>query len=195
MVKIAAPIDGVVTEITVSEGDPVSSGEIIATVAVIDKVRVELNISSSRALFIKKGQPARVVIETPGKDVTVKGEVETISLSANKNTGLFEAKVLLDNEEGFLRPGTITNLEVLVYFGENVLIIPKRALVEAGDETYVYVVNSENKAVKKKIVYGWETEETAEVKEGLKVGDRVVIRGQNKLSDEENLVLIHKGDK
>lgn len=195
MVEIAAPIDGIVTEVTVSEGDPVMSGEIIATVAVIDKVRVELNISSKRALFIKKGQPARVVLETTGGDVTVKGEVETVSLSANKNTGLFEAKILLNNDEGLLKPGTITNLEVLIYSAENVLVVPKRALVEAGDETYVFVVNSENKAVKTKIVPGWENGESTEVKEGLDVGDEVVIRGQNKLSDKEDLVLIHNKDR
>ncbi|MBN1573685.1 MAG: efflux RND transporter periplasmic adaptor subunit [Deltaproteobacteria bacterium] len=194
-VKISSPIDGIVTEITVSEGDPIVSGEIIATVAIIDKVRVELNISSSRALFIKKGQPARVVLKTPEKTVTVTGEVETISLSANKNTGLFEAKILLDNNEGLLKPGTITNLEILIYSAEDVLIIPKKALVETGDETFVFVVNSESKAVKKKVVSGWENDENTEVKEGLKVGDRVVIRGQNRLSDEENLVLIHNKDK
>ncbi len=195
MVKISSPIDGIVTEITVSEGDPVVSGEIIATVAVIDKVRVELNISSKRALFVKKGQPARIVLETPGGDVTVVGEVETVSLSANKNTGLFEAKILLDNAKGLLKPGTITNLEVLIHSADNVLIIPKRALVKVGDETFVFVVNRESKAVKKKIVSGWENDETAEVKSGLKAGDRVVIRGQNKLSDEESLVLIHNEEK
>jgi RND family efflux transporter MFP subunit len=195
MVKISAPIDGVVTEITVSEGDPVESGEIIATVAVIDKVRVELNISSNRALFIKKGQPARVVLETPEGDVTVTGEVETVSLSANKNTGLFEAKILLDNNRGLLKPGTITNLEVLVYSADDVLLIPKSALVEADDKTFVFVVNDGNKAVKRKIVPGRENGESVEVKEGLKDGDSVVIRGQNKLSEEENFVLIHDKDK
>ncbi len=197
MVEIASPMDGTVTEITVSEGDPVMAGEIIATVAIIDRVRVELNISSKRAIFIKKGQPARILLITPEKTLTVKGEVESISLSANKNTGLFEAKILLDNVEGLLKLGTITTLEILIYSTDDALVIPKNALIDIDDETFVFVVNhidGKETAIKTKIVTGWKSEEDVEVIGGLKVGDRVVVRGQNKLSDE-TFVFLHNEEK
>lgn len=190
MVEISSPIDGVLTEITLNEGDPVSPGEILATVAVIDKVRVELNLSSSKAHYIKKGQPARVITRTSSNNVTIQGKVETVSLSANKETGLFEAKILFENPDALLKPGTIAKVEILVYSNEMATVIPRSGLISNNDSFYVFVVGDEKRAEKREVTLGWESEEEVEVIEGIRKGEVVVVKGQNKLQDGD-LVYIH----
>lgn len=190
MVDISSPIDGVLTEITLNEGDPVSPGEILATVAVIDKVRVELNLSSNKAHFIKKGQSVRIVLDTSPNNAVIIGVVETISLSANKETGLFEAKILLENPDGLLKPGTIAKVEILVYSNETATTIPKGGLISNNDGFFVFVVGDEKRAEKREVILGWEGEDEIEIIEGLKTGEVVVVKGQNKLEDGD-LVYIH----
>lgn len=190
MVDISSPIDGVLTEITLNEGDPVSPGETLATVAVIDKVRVELNLSSSKAQYIKKGQPARIVLNPPPNNIVINGAVETISLSANKETGLFEAKILFENPNALLKPGTIARVEILVYSNDTATTIPKSGLISNDGGSFVFVVGDDKKAEKREVTLGWEGEEEVEIIDGLKKGDIVVVKGQNKL-DDGDLVYIH----
>ncbi len=190
MVDISTPIDGILTEITLNEGDPVSPEEILATVAVIDRVRVELNLSSSKAHYIKKGQPARIILNTSSNNVTITGVVETISLSANKETGLFEAKVLFENPDALLKPGNIAKVEILIYSNGVATTVPKSGLISNDGGSFVFVVGSDKKAEKREVTLGWEGEEKVEVIGGLKNGEVVVVKGQNKLEDGD-LVYIH----
>jgi RND family efflux transporter MFP subunit len=190
MVDISTPIDGILTEITLNEGDPVSPGETLATVAVIDKVRVELNLSSGKAQYIKRGQPARIVLNNSPVSAVINGVVETISLSANKETGLFEAKILFENPDALLKPGTIAKVEILVYSNETTLAVPIGGLISSNGGYYIFVVASDNKAEKREVTLGWEGEEEVEITDGLKKGELVVVNGQNKLEDGD-LVYIH----
>jgi len=217
LVKITSPMDGTVTEITVSEGDPVSPGDILATVAIIDTVRIESYTSAEKTRLIEPGLPARVVADLPDGERTVEGVVESVSLSANRDTGLFEIKVMLDNEEGILQPGVVSRFDILIFSANNTLAVPRDAIITDGDDRYVYTVitnhndngdgNQSNDDIKKSsndengnsslptaylqpVTPGWETDELVQVKDGLERGDLVVTRGQNKLVDGSPLNLL-----
>ena len=217
LVKITSPMDGTVTEITVSEGDPVSPGDILATVAIIDTVRIESYTSADKTRLIEPGLPARVVADLPDGERTVEGVVESVSLSANRDTGLFEIKVMLDNEEGILQPGVVSRFDILIFSANNTLAVPRDAIITDGDDRYVYTVitnhndngdgNQSNDDIKKSsndengnsslptaylqpVTPGWETDELVQVKDGLERGDLVVTRGQNKLVDGSPLNLL-----
>ena len=217
LVKITSPMDGTVTEITVSEGDPVSPGDILATVAIIDTVRIESYTSAEKTRLIEPGLPARVVADLPDGERTVEGVVESVSLSANRDTGLFEIKVMLDNEEGILQPGVVSRFDILIFSANDTLAVPRDAIITDGDDRYVYTVitnhndngdgNQSNDDIKKSsndengnsslptaylqpVTPGWETDELVQVKDGLERGDLVVTRGQNKLVDGSPLNLL-----
>ena len=73
---------------------------------------------------------------------------------------------------------------------ENAITIPATAVVrDADDITYVYVVNAQNKAIRKRIIAGHITgKEEIIVTNGLQEGDKVVIAGQTRLKDGELVV-------
>jgi membrane fusion protein (multidrug efflux system) len=193
-VDIPAPFTGTLTNISVNEGDRISSGMTLATVAVTNKMRVDLNLSSEKAETLKKGQPARIIVPLRHEDVTVLGQVESVALSADPVTGLFAVRVVFDNPDGMLVPGNITRAQILVYSVPNALIIPKSAVLSEGDKRSVFVVDKSNIAEKRMITLGWEGDEDVEVVAGINVGDRVVIKGQNKLADGA-LILERKPEK
>jgi multidrug efflux pump subunit AcrA (membrane-fusion protein) len=63
------------------------------------------------------------------------------------------------------------------------LVIPTAAIIHDGDETFVFVAGSDNKAHKQAVTIGLQTRELAEVKTGLKAGDLVITHGQDGLPD------------
>jgi membrane fusion protein, multidrug efflux system len=184
-VEIPAPFDGTLTDINVNEGDRISSGMVLGTVAVTDRMRVDLTLSEEKARMIAKGQPARIVVPSPsGRDVTALGMVESVSLSADSVAGLFGVRVTFDNPDGILIPGTVTRVQILVFSSPDALVMPHSALSTEGDGDFVWVVNKKRIATKRKITVGWQGDEDIEIIAGVNVGDRVVTNGQNKLTDK-----------
>jgi len=201
LVKITSPMDGTVTEVTVSEGDPVSPGDILATVAVIDTIRIESYTSAEKTRLIEPGLSARVVVDMPDGEKTVEGVVESVSLSANRDTGLFEIKVVLDNEEGLLKPGVVERFDILVFTADDALTVPRDAIVTEGDARYIYTVITDKNsngdgnpslptAHLQPVTLGWETDELVQIQDGLETGEMIVKRGQNKLVDGSPLNLL-----
>jgi|GEM_PF-1036166 len=201
LVKITSPMDDTVTEVTVSEGDPVSPGDILATVAVIDTIRIESYTSAEKTRLIEPGLSARVVVDMPDGEKTVEGVVESVSLSANRDTGLFEIKVVLDNEEGLLKPGVVERFDILVFTADDALTVPRDAIVTEGDARYIYTVITDKNsngdgnpslptAHLQPVTLGWETDELVQIQDGLETGEMIVKRGQNKLVDGSPLNLL-----
>jgi RND family efflux transporter MFP subunit len=184
-VEIPAPFDGTLTDINVNEGDRISSGMVLGTVAVTDKMRVDLMLSEEKVRMIAKDQPARIVVPAPsGRNVTVSGRVEFVSLSADPVTGLFGVRVSFDNPDGILIPGTVTRVQILVFSAPEALVIPASALVTENEKHLVWVVDKKNIASKRMITVGWQSDESVEIVAGVNVGDRVVNKGQNRLTDK-----------
>jgi RND family efflux transporter MFP subunit len=183
-VEIPAPFDGTLTDINVNEGDRISTGMVLGTVAVTDRMRVDLTLSEEKARMIAKGQPARITVPSPsGRDVTVSGMVESVSLSADPVAGLFGVRVSFDNPDGILIPGTVTRVQILVFSAPDALVIPASALITEGDDSFVWVVDTKKIAAKHKITIGWQGDDAVEIVAGINVGNRVVSKGQNRLTD------------
>jgi RND family efflux transporter MFP subunit len=184
-VEIPAPFDGTLTDINVNEGDRISSGMVLGTVAVTDRMRVDLSLSEEKAKMIAKDQPAKIVVPSPsGRDVTVSGRVDFVSLSADPVTGLFGVRVTFENPDGILVPGTVTRVQILVFSSPDALTVPASALSTEGDNRFVWVVDKKKIATKRMITVGWQGDESVEIIAGVNVGDRVVTKGQNKLTDK-----------
>jgi len=88
----------------------------------------------------------------------------------------------------FTKPSTLTvgtpvEVRIVAEERKSALVIPTAALVKDGDETFVFVAGSDNKAHKTAVTLGVQTRELAEVKSGLKDGDKVITHGQDGLPD------------
>jgi len=183
-VEIPAPFDGTLTDINVNEGDRISSGMVLGTVAVTDRMRVDLMLSEEKAKMIAKGEPAKIVVPSPsGRDVTVLGAVESVSLSADPVTGLFGVRVTFDNPDGKLTPGTVSRVQILVFSAPDALVIPASALMTEGESNFVWIVDKKRIASKRMITVGWQGDDAVEIVAGVNVGDRVVNKGQNRLTE------------
>jgi membrane fusion protein (multidrug efflux system) len=123
----------------------------------------------------------------PGK--IFEGKVARINTGLDLNTRTLQAEIEIPNATRLLRPGMFARIEVVLIERPEVLAIPVNALLEEQGERFVYVVQGK-KAARKPIITGIEQDRFVEVREGLKEGDQVVVRGQEAIRENTTLRVI-----
>jgi HlyD family secretion protein len=136
---IKSPIDGIMLEKHVEQGQiiasgisAVSGGTIIATIADLSKAYVKTSVDEVDIGQIQPGQKAVIIAESY-PDREFEGEVLRIHPLAKteQNVTIFEVTTLVDNAEGLLMAGMNANVEITAGSRQDVLIIPREALTDA----------------------------------------------------------------
>lgn len=134
-VNVAAPITGTVVEKTVEEGQIITSaqevtgGTILLRMADLGEVQVRTLVDETDIGAIKAGLPATIQVEAyPDREFT--GTVLQIEPQAvvEQNVTLFAILTRINNEEGLLKPGMNSDVEILVGRRPGVLAVENAAL-------------------------------------------------------------------
>ena len=101
---VYSPIGGVVTHMAALEGDYVSTGTPIATVADLSRLWLLLEAYESQLPMLRWGQPVTfTVVAHPGE--TFAGVISFISPFVDDRTRTAAVRVTIDNGDGRLKPG------------------------------------------------------------------------------------------
>jgi HlyD family secretion protein len=184
---IVAPMDGIILSRDVEIGNAVSSILVMGSAATLvmtegdtSEVYVKGKVDESDIGKVYLGQPARIKVES-FKDKTFTGKVTKISpMGVEKdNVTTFEVRVSINNPGGELKAAMTANAEIILEEHKNVLRIPEGAILYDKDKKASVEVPSPNsKDGKKKVAVklGISNGAKAEVLEGLKEGDQVVLQ-------------------
>ena len=106
------------------------------------------------------------------------GKLDFVGVQADPNTNSIPLRAVFPNPKGVLADGM--SVRVMLEIGKPVqaLVIPQSAIAQDQAGTYVFVVDTENKAVRRPIKVEIQRDGTAVVKDGLAAGDRVIVQGQ-----------------
>lgn len=186
---IRAPITGTVVAVAAEQGTTVNSNQsapTIVTLADLSRVRIKAQISEADVIHIKTGMPAKFnIIGSPEQkfEATITGiepAPETISNNSSSNSAVYYIGYLdVDNHEGQFRIDMTAQVNVIINAVKDVLVVPSAALKEENGKTVVQVLQADGQAVDTEVVVGLNNRVMAEIKSGLKLGDKVVI-GENK---------------
>jgi multidrug efflux pump subunit AcrA (membrane-fusion protein) len=91
-----------------------------------------------------------------------------------------------------LAVGTPVEVEIDAEEHKNVVLVPREAITREGDETAVFVVDGD-KAQRRVVVLGITDGMHAEVQQGVKAGEQVIVHGQAGLPDGTKIT-IEKAD-
>jgi HlyD family secretion protein len=132
---ITSPIDGVVLERNVNEGDTVvdsssSNSQAIFTLAEnLEEMQIESWVGELDIASIREGQEVRFTLESlPGRSFT--GRVDSIRLIPKVTNSVVSYTVIInvENRDGSLLPGMTCAVDFIVERREGVLRIPNAAL-------------------------------------------------------------------
>jgi membrane fusion protein (multidrug efflux system) len=180
LVEIQSPIEGTVTSLEVSPGDYLHPGQVLATVASTDSLRVKFSVSAADVKNIIPGTPVVISEQETGQEAA--GTVVSVSRSADPGTRAFEVEAVMDNSSSRFHPGMFARIKVAVQRLAGVLAVPRRAVLARSDGEAVFVVSC-GKASERKVTTGVDLGGKVVVTLGLTEGDSLVTLGQNYLQD------------
>lgn len=178
---ILAPFDGVLGPRQVSLGQYVNAGSPLVTLVEDVRVKIHFRIPERRFGDLHLSQKGRVHVSA-FPDATFEGEVDMINPEVDPATRTVEARLIVPNPDGKLRPGMFARVEIVVGKRADALVVPESALVPSLDEFSVFVVEDQI-ARQRPVKLGVRLPGKVELREGLTGDSVVVISGTQKLVD------------
>jgi RND family efflux transporter MFP subunit len=150
------------------------------TISIYDlsQYKVTVSVSQYDAVQLSNGQ--RAVIKVKGLDkgyegtVTNIGEAAEISVTGTNREAKVEVEVVISNPDDKIKVGYEADVEIILMETKQVIAVNFEAVQKDKDgNSFVYAVEN-NKAVKKSVKTGTETEFDIQIIEGLKENDSYI---------------------
>jgi membrane fusion protein (multidrug efflux system) len=194
--KIISPINGMAGIARAQVGDlvgqAVQGGE-LATVSTINPIKIYYTSNeqayidfmkrfSSQAAGLEQARKLEItLILGDGSVYPYKGTFYAIARRVDVRTGTFRVAALFPNPANLLRPGQFARVHVLIGTKKGALLIPQRAVTELQGSYQVAVVGPDNTVDIRTVKPGERYGSQWEIDEGLKLGERVVAEGVQKV--------------
>jgi RND family efflux transporter MFP subunit len=189
---VVAPIDGVVVWRYADTGALIQSGTNsnqqdlpIVRLAQSTLLRLRMPIPEDDVQYVHEGDPMQIRIDSLNRSIT--GKIVRFTRSVNFETRTMETEVDVENRNLSISPGMYANTRLQMASSNNILTMPVEALVIRGDQQVVYVVDANNHIHVRAVVVGLRGTKLAEIKSGLSLGDHVIVGGQEKYNDGEQV--------
>lgn len=184
MTRIKSPINGVVDEVFVKQGQNVAPGMPAIRVINFSDLRIKAEISESYVTKINKGDKAKVTLLDI--DQTVEAKVTFVSKTINQLSRTFDVEIKLPSNPNF-RPNMTAMVSIIFHTEANALVVPINVVQEINGEKIVYVVESDGKnmVARKRVVTVDGVFNGLTQVQGLKAGDKLISVGFQGLNDGE----------
>ena len=184
-VTLRSPVSGVVAELGVREGMTVAAGATLFRIAGLATVWVVAQVPEAQAAQLAPGGRVEARVPAyPGE--TFAGRVSAILPEINSATRTVRARVEVANPAGKLKPGMYANLAFTTRARKG-LLVPADAVIRTGERSVVILAEGEGRFRAVDVEVGAESGTEAEIRKGLKAGDRVVVSGQFLIDSEASL--------
>lgn len=183
-IYVEAPYDGVITGLSVNQGESVKSETPLFTIANLSRMKVVVWVSDTEIGKVKNG--AEAVITYRGEDV--KGHVAEKALSLDPQHQAFRVEVVFDNNEK-LMAGVTVDVKILTYKNEDAIVLQRNLVQSDNNGEYVYFAK-DTTAKKQYIKTVNQYDIYYEVSEGLKEGDIIISEGATKVTDGDKINVI-----
>lgn len=177
--QVFAPISGFVAKEHTEVGEWVNAGGPVVTIVDLERIKINVDMPERYAVLISPKSDVKVSIKSlPGKQLA--GKVQSVLPSGNAGSRTYPVRIFIPNPGLKIKSG----MEAAVLFsldgGKNALLVQKDAVVPAGDNRIVFTVK-DGVALPVMVKVTGYYDGNAAVEGDLKQGDKVVIRGNERL--------------
>lgn len=187
--NVRAPISGVISERYIKLGNTIRVDAALYRVTSLDPLVAYLHIPEREYRQIMAGQPVAIDIDAVA-DQEFLATVTRISPIVDPATGTFKITIEIRDESRRIKPGMFGRMSIVYDRHENVLQIPRSAIVEEMGTESVFVVE-DDKAVRRIVKTGYSENGMIEISEGLDDTDNVITVGQVGLKPDALVTVIN----
>lgn len=193
--NVRSLIDGFAGIANGQVGNLVNPQAVLTTVSQLDPIKVYFVASEQQYLAFVKRNPTVAarqkteqhlelqLILADGSIYPRKGKFYAVDRQVDAQTGAIRLAGLFPNPDGVLRPGQYGRVRFVSYIRPGALLVPQKAVVELQGNYLVALVGNDNKVALRPVKMGERSGALWIVEDGLKVGDRVVVEGVQKVRD------------
>lgn len=198
---IKAPVNGYIGRLPKKQGSLISPQDPEALTKLSDVKEVYAYFSLSENDFINfksqyagstipeklKKLPQVTLILSDNSEYDQKGNIDMVDGQFNKTTGAITLRAKFPNKNGMLRSGNTGSVKISVnHIGS--IMIPQESTIEIQDKLYVFLLDSKNTVTRQPITISGKSGTNYLVKDGIKEGDRIVLKGFENLPDGATII-------
>lgn len=201
---VRSPLSGYISERYVDVGTLVgkSNTSLLATIVKRDTVLVDFKLTSldylrSQRRNVHLGEQDSTRSWQPTVSVTLadnsvydgKAIVDFAAPQVDPQTGTFGVRAELANPNQILLPGQFTRVKLLLDVLENVIVVPRKALIIEKGGAFIFVVKPDGVVEKRFIEIGPEQNNKVVVTRGLSVNEKIITEGYNKIKHGDKVII------
>ena len=182
--SIRAPFDGVVVERLMTPGERAEEGSNV--VRLIDQQHLEIVARAPLEYFpfVQRGQ----LLDISANGAAALAQVRTLVAVGDESTHLFELRLDLDGRP--FQVGQTLRVSIPTSDSREVLTVPRDALVLRPEGQSVFIVDANDQAQQIEVTVGVGKGDDIEVLGSISPGDRVVIRGNERLQPGQAVTIL-----
>jgi RND family efflux transporter MFP subunit len=189
---IRAAMSGIVDRLYFEEGQYVKSGDMLAKMIRIDRVRVKVGIPESDVDAVRRLDTFQVQIDALAGRI-FQGKKNFLSNTAEPSARLYELNLAIDNPKREILPDMFARVEIVKREVKDGISVPLYAIINRNNARIVYVVNDSEvhaRSVEIGLMEGWRVE----IKKGLKAGDQVIVVGQRDVNPGQGVKVVRTAE-
>lgn len=172
---VRAPFTGKVVERLQQPGGHTSAGEEVVRLVNVDQVEVSARAPLSVEPFLTEG----LTVEIEGRGRVGSGSIKRIVRVGDERSRLFEVRVRLEGDPWVV--GSAVKVALPSSDPKEVVAVPRDALILRSDAIYVFRVGEDGTAERLSVETGIGDRKKIEIVGAVEPGDRVVVRGGERL--------------
>lgn len=180
---VKAPVSGQLSSFNPILGESYNQGQSVGKINVLDGYKLVANVDEYYISKLREGINGRVAVNAKNYDISL----HKIFPEVVNGQFRVELKFMADTIPSSIKRGMSLNTKVFLSGKSEALLLSKGLFYQSSNGKWVFVLNSDNKAVKRKVRIGRENPFYYEVLEGLEVGDKVITSSYDEFKDVEEI--------
>jgi multidrug efflux system membrane fusion protein len=118
------------------------------------------------------------------------GTLAVLDNQVDATTGTIKLKATFPNLDNKLWPGGFVGVQLQADLAKDAVVVPPAAVQRGPRNAYVYVVNPDDTVTRRNVTVGHEDAQASIITDGVKPGDKVVIDGASRLSENSKVTIV-----
>lgn len=188
--RVRAPFTGRIVSRQIDVGQTVADQATLFELADMDPLLARVFVPSKAFRRLEPSQPVELSLDSSGVRLT--GRIQLVSPIIDPTTGTIKITLEIPDYPPETRAGDFAQVRIVTERHDDALLVPSVAIVEEREERAVFVAK-EGTAERRVVKLGFEEDGRTEILDGLRDGERVIVKGQHAVKDAAAVKVLETG--